>query len=146
MGEIEKDKNHSPCGWLDCCKMGEVKAPGSKNRLHNYRWFCLEHVRIHNSTWNYCERMSETELYASVKADVTWNLPTCPMSTVTKQHGFLRTGTLKFDNVSDSFILFSHDNPFSRELENRIFPSEKRAICLLGLEFPVSKGEVKARY
>ena len=41
-----------------CEAMGEYRAPKSRRNLKDYWWFCLEHVRAYNSTWDYYKGMS----------------------------------------------------------------------------------------
>ena len=41
-----------------CEAMGEYRAPKSRRDLKDYWWFCLEHVRAYNSTWDYYKGMS----------------------------------------------------------------------------------------
>ena len=33
-------------------------------RMRDYLWFCLEHVRAYNASWNYHRDMSESEIEA----------------------------------------------------------------------------------
>ena len=81
----EHETNPSPCGWPDCCQNGEFKAPVSRNQLREYQWFCLEHIRIYNSRWNYFEGMSDLDVEAAVRSDTTWNRPTWPMGSTINQ-------------------------------------------------------------
>ena len=62
------------CDWPGCEDMGEYRAP--KNRgLRSYYWFCLDHVRGYNTSWNYYEGMSADEIEQARRDDVTWNRP-----------------------------------------------------------------------
>ena len=44
-----------------CGAQGEYRAPKSRQNLHEYWWFCLEHVRAYNSSWDYYKGMSPAE-------------------------------------------------------------------------------------
>ena len=47
------------CDSPGCEALGEYRAPKSRRDLKNYWWFCLEHVRAYNSTWDYYKGMSQ---------------------------------------------------------------------------------------
>lgn len=55
---------HRKCDCPGCEKAGEYRAPKNRN-LHDYYWFCLEHVQAYNAEWNYYE--NETALGADEK-------------------------------------------------------------------------------
>lgn len=64
------------CEWPGCRERGTYRAPTAPDRLHEFRWFCLDHVRQYNSAWNYFADWSEDELDAQARADRTWERPT----------------------------------------------------------------------
>ena len=64
------------CEWPGCEEKGAYRAPASPERLHDFRWFCLEHVREYNKAWNFFSGWSEEELDAQQRADRTWERPT----------------------------------------------------------------------
>ena len=62
-----------------CEAMGEYRAPKSRRNLKDYWWFCLEHVRAYNSTWDYYKGMSPGEIEAQLRADTAWQRPSWPL-------------------------------------------------------------------
>ena len=64
------------CEWPGCEHKGAYRAPASPEKLHEFRWFCLGHVREYNRAWNYFEGWSEEDLDAQSRADRTWERPT----------------------------------------------------------------------
>ena len=68
-----------PCDMPGCGHGGEYRAPRGRNDLRSYYWFCLDHVREYNASWNYYAGMSETEVEAEIRADTTWQRPTWPL-------------------------------------------------------------------
>jgi len=134
------------CCWHGCNLAGEFKAPISRMNLKRFHWFCLEHIRTYNSNWNYCEGMSETEFETSLRSDITWNRPTWPFTTVVRDG---QNFTANFQNLDDDFDPFKFiegKSTASNQFQKQFSKTENRAISLLGLEFPVTKEEVKARY
>ena len=64
------------CDHPGCIAGGEYRAPKSRLDLHDYYWFCLEHVRAYNSAWNYYVGMSDAEIEAEIRHDTVWQRPT----------------------------------------------------------------------
>ena len=50
------------CEKPGCQGAGEHRAPKSRTALNDYYWFCLEHVREYNLSWDYFRGMSPGEL------------------------------------------------------------------------------------
>jgi len=63
------------CAWPGCGAEGRFRAPRSRDRLRDFVWYCLEHVREYNSGWNYFAGMSREEIEAHQRADSTWHRP-----------------------------------------------------------------------
>jgi len=68
-----------PCDQEGCVEKGEFRAPKSPQQLREYRWFCLEHVREYNKTWDFYKGMNPEQIEASRISDVTWNRPSWPL-------------------------------------------------------------------
>ena len=66
------------CEWKDCNKKGIYRAPKNRENLREFRWFCIEHVREYNKSWNYFSGLSQKEIEKELKEDFTWHLPTWP--------------------------------------------------------------------
>lgn len=64
------------CEWPGCDAAAQYRAPVSRDRLNEYRWFCLDHVREYNQSWNFFADFSEAEIDAQLRADRTWERPT----------------------------------------------------------------------
>ncbi len=67
------------CDWPGCPCAGDYRAPRSRDRLRDFYHFCLEHVRAYNRAWDFFAGMSQTEIEAYQREDVTWHRPTWPM-------------------------------------------------------------------
>jgi hypothetical protein len=69
VSESDNDPNLRRCDSPGCDLPGEHRAPKSREQLHDYHWFCLEHVRAYNNAWNYYAGMSEDEVESERRAD-----------------------------------------------------------------------------
>ena len=41
------------CEWSNCKEVGKYKAPIEKDNIKNFRWLCVEHIKMFNKKWNY---------------------------------------------------------------------------------------------
>jgi len=128
------------CGWPDCAEAGEHRAPVSRDHLNEFYWFCLDHVRIYNRSWNYYVGMSEAEVEACVRSDTIWNRPSWPFA-----GGNAPKPGFDFGNMDDPLGVMRPDDAGGIHPPELSVP-ERRAFSVLGLEFPVTRDEVKARY
>ena len=55
------------------------RAPRSPERLTEYWWFCLLHVRTYNAAWNYYAGMSDSQVEADIRRDTVWQRPSWPL-------------------------------------------------------------------
>src|ERR1044072_4008720 len=65
-----------PCQWEGCGAPGMYKAPASRDALHEYRWFCLEHIREHNQQWDFFAGLERGDIEFFVRDAVTGHRPT----------------------------------------------------------------------
>ena len=150
--------NFRSCDWPSCTVEGIHRAPKSQEKIRVYSWYCLEHVRIYNSSWNYYEGISNEEFDELVRSNTTWNRPTWPLGG--HQRGVLQKndgdpfGSEKMggdcENLSDPFSLFTKDTGFKRPTEQsprKYLPAgERKALALLGFDVLMEISELKARY
>lgn len=128
------------CEWPGCTGDGEFRAPLSRDRLDQYRWFCLEHVRQYNKSWDYYRGMSQAEIEDDLRRDTVWQRPTWPLGGPRQRPPRWR--------VHDGFGLFE-DEPAQRAGESGRPPVEAahvRALTVFGLEPPVTFERLRSRY
>ncbi|MCX8506165.1 MAG: molecular chaperone DnaJ [Alphaproteobacteria bacterium] len=63
------------CDHPECGEEGKFPAPQSRQRLREYYWFCLDHVRDYNRKWDYYAGMKPEEIELELISDITWNRP-----------------------------------------------------------------------
>lgn len=137
---IRPAKPVRPCDHPGCTCEGEHRAPVSRDRLFEYYWFCLEHVRAYNRTWDYFRGMSEAEIERQRRADTVWGRPSWPF------HGAPEPGR-RYYRVHDGFAFFWDEEPYAGTAPPRGPVSEQQAaLAVLELEEPVTFEEIKRRY
>jgi hypothetical protein len=132
------------CEWPGCEEAAEHRAPFSREQLHEYRWFCLEHVREYNKSWNYYAGLSEEEIDRLNRLDTIWQRPTWRLGSGPTQR---RNGESAF---KDDFGFFREDEAEGqdrrRQARQAATTEEGKALAALGLEAPISFAEIKVRY
>ncbi len=68
-----------PCDIEGCPNLGTHRAPKSRDNLKEYYWFCLDHVKAYNASWNYYDGMSGWEIEQSRRSDFVWERPSWPL-------------------------------------------------------------------
>ena len=108
--------------------------------------FCLDHVRAYNKSWNFYGEMSADEVEAAVRADVTWNRPTWPMSTPHGDAEYVRIFGSGFDSIRDPFGFFENGPQSEPDRQRQVSRPMQQALRVLGLEAPVTVEDVKSQY
>ena len=62
-----------------CNKEGEFRAPKSRILLNEYYFFCLEHVKEYNKSWDFYKGLSVNQIENSMREDIIWNRPSWPL-------------------------------------------------------------------
>lgn len=136
--ENDNDKVTQNCDSPDCHKAGEYRAPKSREHLQDYYWFCLEHVRVYNKSWNYYAGMSEDEVEVERRADTYWHRPTRPLG----------GDSFYSYKINDSFGLFEDQEVGEKTKSSNIAATGKEleALSILNLSPPVTRQEIKNKY
>ena len=149
------DEETQHCEWPGCEDHGEFRAPKSRNELKKYRWFCLNHIRQFNRSWNYYDGMNDEEVEADKRGDTVWQRPTWKIGDPDSHlHPPQGRYSYKTDSLNDPFGVFGENGPAARnpyETEDQarfqlLNPEQKGAAKVFDMETPFDSTEVKARY
>ncbi|WP_374377808.1 DnaJ domain-containing protein [Dongia sp.] len=144
------------CNHAGCKEAGTFRAPKSRDRLNDYYWFCLDHVREYNRTWDYYAGMGPAEIEKSVRSSIVGDRPTWKLGQRTASGR-----QYKFANGT-RFDLFPEDvqadiearmgqakqraDKEARARARRKLSAEDQALAVLDLVAPVDWDVIKARY
>jgi hypothetical protein len=148
-GPVGSGAGLRPCATPGCQGEGAYRAPVSREQLREYRWFCLDHVRVYNASWNYYAGLSDTEMEAHIRSDLVGNRPTWPLGKGQQPNpsGPMGAGG-PFDDLDDPFGLLRGHGPRvgSAPPPAALSAAEKRAFSTLGLDYPVTFEELRTQY
>jgi len=126
------------CGAPDCLAAGEYRAPKSRTNLREFHWFCLQHVREYNASWDYYQGMSPGEIEAQLRSDTSWQRPSWPLG---------RLGaTARMEQSLEDAMHFTFGTKTAEPPKPKAPPELREALQVLGLAWPVSMATVKSTY
>ena len=134
-----------PCDSPGCENAGEYRAPKSRSNLNDYHWCCLEHVRAYNAAWDFYKGRPPGEIEAHARADTGWQRPTWPL-------GRMGAHVTEEDLIRDPLHVLGAGRvrrpgkSAAEELRPHRPKELNEPLQTLGLGWPVSLDEVKARY
>ena len=98
MNKNNKEKKN--CNFPNCESEGDYRAPLGYENLDNYQWFCLEHIKEFNKSWNYHNKMNSDEIENEIRYDTIWRRPTKSFGSGGKFYNFTINGEEKgsFEN------------------------------------------------
>ncbi len=104
----------------------------ARDRLNQYYWFCLEHVRAYNARWDFFKGMNQAQIEAELKRDVTWQRPSWPLGGGPKIH--------------DPLGLLDEEPMARQAVQERAWTPEAKALAVLDLPSDATFEQVKTRY
>ena len=143
-----------PCDHPGCVGSGEFRAPRSRATLDDFYWFCLNHVREYNASWNYYAGMSSAEVEAHIRHDTVWQRPSWRLGD--------RHGPGYADRIRDPLGVFSggaegagerrrphgdhRRGDETRDPVRRALSAREQALAVFEIEPPFTLVSLKARY
>lgn len=140
------------CEMPGCAGEGTHRAPKGRNAEGEYFWFCLDHVRQYNKTYNYFSGMNDAAVQAFQKESIIGHRPTWQMgangknpepTSSSRPSGYTWSGRTEdpFRFFGDGFEARGPE-PERRKVRNM----EAKSLSTLGLDATATAAEVKARY
>lgn len=130
-----------PCDHPGCKAEGACPAPKSREALRDFFWFCTDHARAYNESWNYFADLSGAQIEAQIRRDTCWDRPTRPLGDWRIHDWKLR------DAVFTHFNLGAHGWEARKdEVRVRAQSPEEKALSVLGLDHPADFVQIRARY
>lgn len=134
------------CEYPGCAGHGEYRAPKGRDKLNEYWWFCLDHVRDYNKSWDFYAGMTENQIERHLRQDATWQRPTWPMGDWRTRERRVR------DKVFNGGFAFGADwtgdegAEKSQTRAQRPRTPEEEALAVLELPFDADFTTIKIRY
>jgi hypothetical protein len=134
------------CNHQGCAEAGIYRAPKSRKQLNEYYWFCLEHVREYNKSWDFYAGMNQTEIERQVRQDIVGHRPTWPLG---KWGAYQRRrfgGDFFPDDVAEALNGERAKQHREQQKAKSANSPEEQALAVLELTWPATWDEIKRRY
>ncbi len=150
--EAPREPARRACEMPGCAEAGTHRAPKGRHLEGEYFWFCLDHVRQYNKSYNYFSGMNDAAIQAFQRDATIGHRPTWQMGVNARAeerpHAARPGGFNWAGGAQDPFRLFGEGfqargpEPERRKVHNM----EARSLKTLGLDMTASSAEIKARY
>lgn len=151
--DVSERQAHAPeCQWEGCSKPGLHRAPAGRGRDGEYFFFCVDHVREYNQSYNYFDGMTDDEVARFQKDAMTGHRPTWKMNG--KGTGAAGSGgqsnTTAGPSGHDPHGFFAWRAKQARakasERKRKLKPLEKKAFVTLHLPDDADKDQIKTKF
>ena len=91
------------CEHQGCAEEGVHRAPYSPQQTNKYRWFCLDHVRAYNKSWDFAKGLGPEEIEQLIRFDTIWQRETKPLGNWRTKDRLLRARARHFAFGEEGF-------------------------------------------
>ena len=134
------------CDKIDCKQKGEFKAPKSRKNLNEYYFFCLDHVKEYNKSWDFYRGLTVNQIESSMREDIIWNRPSWPLK---GNYNKVMDQINNFFNeeINDWHPNEQNNNYFKNKLvDENLTKDENEALSTFNLELPLTLDKIKKTY
>ena len=134
------------CDKIDCKQKGEFKAPKSRKNLNEYYFFCLDHVKEYNKSWDFYRGLTVNQIENSMREDTIWNRPSWPLKG-NPYKVIEQINNLYDDKINDLNLDNNKSNYFKNKIFNERFTTEEnKALSILNVKLPITLEKIKKNY
>lgn len=151
------------CDWPGCTEPGRFRAPRGRERLREFQWLCLDHVRAFNQSWNFFQGMSDDEVRQfqeeiAIGHRPTWSVGVNAQGAMAEARarsfrpGEEKPGRQPHFWQDDLYDLLGRTGggpgtaSTSKEPRRRVSRLQRDALTTLGLDESADTAEIKSRY
>ena len=138
-------KHYKVCDSPKCKEKGEYRAPKSRVMLNEYFYFCLNHIKEYNKSWDFYKGMSVEQIESSMRSDTFWDRPSWPL-----KNSFKNIFD-EFNEYIEDFVKNDDDKINDKYFKNKLLDEnltieEAKALKELDLKMPISLEKIKKNY
>ena len=149
----QQEPQAQPCAWPGCTADGVHRAPLSRSNLREYQFFCLEHIRDFNKSWNYFEGWNRDEIEHYQHDDLVWHRPTWRLGARAVDERAW-ADAIFHERIKDGFGFTSDDTAAGAshggngkgQHEHGSLQEDRRAFAILRLDHGADAVAVKRRF
>ena len=152
--KLDITKNHlswekslfKKCDKHNCDEKGEFKAPKSRIMLNDYYFFCLDHVKEYNKSWDFYKGLSVNQIENSMREDIIWNRPSWPLKG--NPNKVMEQINIFFNDDFNNLNFDENDQTYFKNklLDENLTKDENQALLTLNLKLPLTLEKIKKNY
>ena len=136
---------YKKCDSPKCNEKGEYRAPKSRVMLNKYFYFCLDHIKEYNKSWDFYKGMSVEQIENSMRSDTFWDRPSWPL-----KNSFKNIFD-EFNEYVEDFVKNDDDKIKDTYFKNKLLDEsltieEAKALKELDIKMPISLEKIKKNY
>ena len=133
------------CDKVGCNEEGKFKAPKSRILLNEYYFFCLEHIKEYNKSWDFYKGLSVNQIESSMREDIIWNRPSWPLKG--NPYKVIEQINNFFSEDIEHLNYENKDSYFKNKLiDENLTEEEDKALSILSLKLPLTLEKIKKNY
>ena len=138
--QMISDTGQHICMAEGCFDIGSHPAPKNRQELRSYIWFCLDHIRMFNSQWNYYDGLEGDALEREIRRATTWERPSWKFGTGPSAK------MASSDPFEDKFSFFDEADTSAHAAAQNLTTEQKKAFALFELTPDSDQETIKKRY
>ncbi len=138
--QMISDTGQHICMAEGCFDIGSHPAPKNRQELRSYIWFCLDHIRMFNSQWNYYDGLEGDALEREIRRATTWERPSWKFGTGPSAK------LSSSDPFEDKFRFFDEADTPAHAAAQNLTTEQKKAFALFELTPDSDQETIKKRY
>ena len=134
------------CDKNSCNEKGEFRAPKSRLLLNEYYFFCMDHIKEYNKSWDFYKGLSVNQIESSMREDIIWNRPSWPLKG--NPYKVMEQINNIFNDENGSINReFKDDKYFNNKLiDQTLTEEENKALSILSIKLPLTLEKIKKNY
>ena len=134
------------CDKENCDEKGEFRAPKSRIMLSEYYFFCLDHVKEYNKSWDFYKGLSVNQIEISMRDDIIWNRPSWPLKgnpykVIEEINNFFNEEFKEFDGHKRDNAYFKN-----KVIDEKLTLDENNCLSILDVKLPLTLDKIKKNY
>ncbi|MEC7208122.1 MAG: J domain-containing protein [Pseudomonadota bacterium] len=138
--QMISDTGQHICMAEGCFDIGSHPAPKNRQELRSYIWFCLDHIRMFNSQWNYYDGLEGDALEREIRRATTWERPSWKFGSGPSAK-LASSGPFE-----DKFSFFDEADTPAHAAAQNLTTEQKKAFALFELTPDSDQETIKKRY
>ena len=114
--------------------------------LNEYYFFCLDHIKEYNKSWDFYKGLSVNQIETSMREDIIWNRPSWHLKG--NPHKVIEQINIFFNEELNELNNGKGDNTHfkSKVINEKLTIEENNSLSILDVRLPLTMDKIKKNY